>query len=205
MDFFKSTTVKEEARNTKREVSKTQRELDREKVKFEQEEKKLIAEIQKLAKNGGSGGSGQIKILAKQLVQVRNAKSKIMTMNSNLGAVKTKVTVAAATETMAQSLKSTTGAMKKANKAMDTAKLSKTMQQFAVESEKMGLNEEMMDMTLSALDDDVEEDADAITKQVLDEIGVNLSGELHAAPTNALGTKQAIGSTSAAEREALES
>ncbi len=202
---FKSTTVKEEARSTKREVNHAQRELERERVKFDQEEKKLVAEIQKAAKNGGPGGHGHIKVLAKQLVQVRQAKAKLIAMNSNLGAIKTKVTVAAATETMAQSLKSTTGAMKKANKAMDSAKLSKTLQQFAVESEKMNLNEEMMDASLSALDDDVEEDADAITKQVLEEIGVSLNGELAAAPTGSVGAKQAVGAAARAEQEALES
>lgn len=194
MNFLKKTTVKEEAKKAKREVGRSQRELEREKNKLEAEEKRLTKEIQRAAKKGGGGGgnNGQVKILAKQLVQVRNAKTKLLQMHGNLGAVKTNMTMMAANETMATNLKKTGEAMSRANKVMNPQKLTKTMVEFERNMEKMNINEEMMNDTLSMLDDEDEEEADAITRQVLDEIGVNLDSELASAPTSNVASRTSV-------------
>jgi len=61
------------------------------------------------------------------------------------------------------------------------------MAEFQVNMEKMDLNEELMDDALAALDgDDIDEEVDDITNQVLDEIGVNLNGILNEAPKSSL-------------------
>mmetsp|Transcript_4482 Transcript_4482/g.7887 ORF Transcript_4482/g.7887 Transcript_4482/m.7887 type:complete len:207 (-) Transcript_4482:48-668(-) len=191
MEFFKKTTVKEVARKTKREIGRGQRELDREKNKLVADERRLIAEIKKAASKGdGGGNNGQVRALAKQLVQVRNAKTKLTSMHGNLGAVKTKTTMMAASATVADTMKSTSKAMGRANKAMNVTKMQKQMMEFERNMESMNVTEEMMNDTLSALDEDGEEEVDAITKQVLDEIGVDLSSMLDAAPTGEIATEK---------------
>lgn len=193
--MFKKATVKETAKQSKKEIGRSQRDLQRQRVQLENDERRLVMEIKKAAKRGSDA---ETRILAKQLVQVRKSKEKLLAMNAQLGAVKTKTTMMAATETQATAIKNTTKAMKSANTAMNATKMQKNMMEFQRNLEKMDLNEEMMDDALAALDDeDVEEEADGITRQVLDEIGVSLDGELASAPTSAIGAKHSEAATNA--------
>eukprot|EP00920_Eleutheroschizon_duboscqi_P029243 GHVT01070716.1.p2 GENE.GHVT01070716.1~~GHVT01070716.1.p2 ORF type:complete len:125 (-),score=49.22 GHVT01070716.1:1066-1440(-) len=80
--------------------------------------------------------------------------------------------------------------MVKVNKQMDVPALQQIMRQFMTESERMGLTEEMMtdavDEAVGAADD--EEEQEAVIKQVLEEIGVDLSAQLSQAPLLGVGS-----------------
>ena len=98
--------------------------------------------------------------------------------------------------------------MKNAGKAMETVgkaaeieKLPQTLAQFMKENEKMDLMEEMMgDAADAAFDTDgVDEDADEVMNQVLDEIGIDLSAEL--AKANAPRKQRVAASAPAATAE----
>jgi len=125
--MFHRTSVKETARSAKKDIGKSQRELQREQLRLEGEERKLIAEIKKQAK---SSNDSHVKILARQLVDTRKAKEKLMEMNAHLGAVKTKTTMLAATETQVNALKSVNKAMVAAGKSMDVQKFRRIWQNF---------------------------------------------------------------------------
>lgn len=74
----------EAARRQQREITRAQRTVQRSSAELEREEKKLEAEIKKLAK------AGQIKscqMLAKQLVALRQQKTRTMAANYRIGAV----------------------------------------------------------------------------------------------------------------------
>lgn len=81
---------------------------------------------------------------------------------------------------MAKAMGSTTKTMTAMNKQMDPQKLAQTMKQFEMENSKMEMSEEMISDTL----DDVlnesgdEEEQDSIISQVLDEIGVEMTGKI---------------------------
>ena len=81
---------------------------------------------------------------------------------------------------MSQAMAETSKTMTNMNKLMNPAQVSKTMQEFDMANTKMGMTEEMMN---DALDDILtesgdEEEGDAIVNQVLDEIGIEISGKV---------------------------
>ena len=101
-------------------------------------------------------------------------------------------------------------AMEAVGKAADMEKLPQTLAQFVKENEKLDLMEEMMgDAAEAAFDTDgVDEDADAVMNQVLDEIGIDISAELANAnaprkPRVAANTPAAAEDTTAEEQELM--
>merc|ERR1712034_143872 len=91
---------------------------------------------------------------------------------------------------MAETMGTTAKTMGAMNKMMNPAQISKTMQEFDMANTKMGMTEEMMN---DALDDILtesgdEEEQDQIVNQVLDEIGIEISGQMSAAPKAGKGT-----------------
>lgn len=203
MDLFKKTTAKEEAKKVKKEVGRGQRDLTRERNKLEQEEKKCVADIKKLAQSGGH--QAEIRVMAKNLVRIRNAKTKMLNMNSQLSSVKTTATMMVARDTQSKAMKSAAKAMGRANKAANASKVAANMQKFAMEMEKSNINEEMIDDALAGLDDeDIEDDIDAVTAQVLDELGIQMDAALRVAPSGDLASagKQAAPASAASNPEA---
>jgi division protein CdvB (Snf7/Vps24/ESCRT-III family) len=82
------------------------------------------------------------------------------------------------------------------NKRMEAADVRGSLRAFAIESERMGLTEEMLDDSLAdAFADDDEEAEAEIVAGVLDEIGIDLRASLAAAPRGAVaaGTSVAAG------------
>merc|ERR1711887_78117 len=88
----------------------------------------------------------------------------------------------------------TTKVMSDMNKVMNPQAVAKTMQDFEIANTKMGMTEEIMNDTLDDIlnDSDDEEEENAIVNQVLDEIGIEVSGKLSEAPSahrGALGSE----------------
>lgn len=78
------TFVAEAARKQQREITRAQRTVQRSTVDLEKEEKKLETEIKKLAKQGQTKAC---QTLAKQLIQIRNQKTRATAANYRIGAV----------------------------------------------------------------------------------------------------------------------
>ncbi|KAF0686072.1 Aste57867_22037 [Aphanomyces stellatus] len=83
-------TAREQARDAKRDIGHSQRDLEREKMALERQEKQLIADIKRAAKEGNAAGT---KILAKQLIQLRQQKDKMVAMKSQLGGISMQTSV----------------------------------------------------------------------------------------------------------------
>ena len=118
--------------------------------------------------------------MAKDLVRTRNAAKKFMLMKANIQAVSLKITTLKSNHAMAQAMKGVTKAMATMNKKMNLPEIQKIMMEFEKQSEIMDMKEEMMDDAIdSALgDDDDEVEGDKIVTQVLEEIGIELTGAL---------------------------
>lgn len=163
-------------------LRKAQRDIDRTKRDLDKQEKQLEMEIKKAAKLG----QNQIcTTYAKQLVQLRKQKARLATAGSQIGAVSSQAKVMQANNTLASAVATSSRTMAAVNRQMNPAQIAKSMQDFEQENAKMDMKGEMMDDALaSALDhSDDEAEQDAVVTQVLDEIGIDISGKLSTAPS----------------------
>mmetsp|Transcript_36105 Transcript_36105/g.43119 ORF Transcript_36105/g.43119 Transcript_36105/m.43119 type:complete len:226 (-) Transcript_36105:171-848(-) len=191
-------------RQTKKDVRSSQRDIEREIRDLERQEKTIMAEIKQQAKRPGVKGMNDpsLKAMAKNLVQVRNQRDKLYQAKAQLGAVGMQVSSMASQVAAATAVGSVTTAMNKANNAVDSKEMAKIMNQFARENEVMQVREEMMDDALTdAFDaDELEEDADEITGQVLAELGIEMDQKLVGLSTP---SSLPAGANANAEEEAL--
>ncbi|KAF5324847.1 hypothetical protein D9611_004443 [Ephemerocybe angulata] len=182
--FGRTVTPAERLRQHQRSLTKAQRELDRERSKLEQSEKKLIADIKKSAK---AGQMNACKVMAKDLVRTRRYVQKFYQMRTQLQAVGLRIQTLRSNQQMAEAMRGATRAMASMNRGLNLPAIQKIMNDFEKESSMMDMKEEMMsDAVDDVMDDDLEEEeeeGDKILKEVLDEIGVNLSQQLTDAPT----------------------
>jgi len=179
--FGKKPTVKEQLRENDKALRKVTRDVERDRRELEREEKKLEMEIKKAAKMGNKQAAT---VLAKQLINVRKQKTRTYAATSRVQAAGSTAKAMGANVKMAETMGTTAKTMGAMNKMMNPAQISKTMQEFDMANTKLGMTEEMMN---DALDDILtesgdEEEGDAIVNQVLDEIGIEISGKLSEAP-----------------------
>jgi len=190
MNFFgKKPTIKEQMRDNDRMMRRTQRDIEKDRRDLEKQEKKLELDIKNLAKQGNKQGCV---ILAKQLVQVRKQKARTYTTSSKISSVGAQSKAMGSNVAIAGAMKSTTQAMGAINKQMNPQQVMKMMTEFEKESTKMDMSEEMINDSLDNILDESgdEEEQDAVVQQVLDEIGIEISGKLIAAPA---ARKEALG------------
>ena len=155
--------------------------MEREIRELDKQEKQVTMELKQRAKTVGGGTKDTaLNALAKQLVQVRKQREKLFAAKAHIGAVGMHATSMASQVAAASALGSVTEAMGVANKAMDVKATMKIMQEFSMENERLTVKQEMMDEALmDAFDnDEVEEEADLLTSQVLAELGVELDSKL---------------------------
>lgn len=184
--FKKKLTPKELAQAAKRETTKEvrsgQREMEREIRSLEREEKKLLLEIKQRAKQPGVKGMDDpaLKSMAKNLVQIRSQRNKMIAQKTHLSSVAMTATSMATQVTATAAIGSVSTAMSKANKAIDAKEMSKIMADFTRQNEVMEVRQEMMDDLLTDVFDGegVEEEADEVTGQVLAELGIELDAQM---------------------------
>lgn len=182
--FGRTVTPAERLRQHQRALNKAQRELDRERSKLEQSEKKLVADIKRSAK---AGQMNACKVMAKDLVRTRRYVQKFYQMRTQLQAVGLRIQTLRSNQQMADAMRGATRAMASMNRGLNLPAIQKIMNEFEKESSMMDMKEEMMsDAVDDVMEDDAEdeeEEGDKILREVLDEIGVNLSQQLTDAPT----------------------
>lgn len=174
--------ARELARQNDRTINRAQREMARERLRLEAEEKKIMSEIKAM---GRKGRMVEARMLAKNLVQVRNAKARTYQASIQAGAVGSQARMAQANATMMGVVDSTRQVMANANGLNDPQKHMRMMQDFEMETEKYKLNEEMTDEVLDSVlgGSEVEGETDDVLNAVLDEIGFEVSGRMGEAPS----------------------
>ncbi|KAK8273443.1 hypothetical protein V6Z12_D10G005300 [Gossypium hirsutum] len=184
--FKKKTSPKDALRTSKREMAVATRDsglkfvhssvgaevlcgiisVEREIASLQLEEKKLVAEIKKTAKTGNEAAT---RILARQLVRLRQQITNLQGSRAQIRGVATH------TQALYASTSISTG-MKGATKAM-------------VAMNKIEMMSEAIDETLDK--DEAEEETEELTNQVLDEIGVDIASQLSSAPKGRIASKNA--------------
>ncbi|VVC92180.1 unnamed protein product [Leptidea sinapis] len=174
--------IAEQQRQNDRELRKATREIDRDKVALEREEKKLEMEIKKMAKEGNNEGC---KVLAKQLVQLRKQKTRMLTANSKISSVQIQNKAMGANIAIAGAMGTTAKTMGSMNKIMNPQQIARDMEAFKHASAKMDMTDEMISDTLDDIMDESgdEQETEGIVSQVLDEIGIEISGKMANAPS----------------------
>ncbi|XP_055061172.1 charged multivesicular body protein 2b [Misgurnus anguillicaudatus] len=179
--LFKKKTVDDVIKEQNKELRGTQRQITRDRTALEKQEKQLEMEIKKMAKTGNRDAC---KVLAKQLVQVRKQKTRTYAVSSKVTSMSTQTKLMNSQMKMAGAMAKTTKTMQAVNKKMDPQKTMQTLQNFQKETAKMDMTEEMMNDTLDEIFEgsDDEEESQDIVNQVLDEIGIEISGKMARAP-----------------------
>ncbi|KAK1167722.1 charged multivesicular body protein 2b-like [Huso huso] len=180
--LFKKKTVDDVIKEQNRELRGTQRQIARDRAALEKQEKQMELEIKKMAK---SGNKGACIILAKQLVQLRKQKNRTYAVSSKVTSMSTQTKVMSSQMKMAGAMSTTAKTMQTVNKKMDPQKTLQTMQNFQKENMKMEMTEEMLNDTLDEIFNESgdEEESQDIVNQVLDEIGIEISGKMVNAPS----------------------
>ncbi|KAF9459575.1 Snf7-domain-containing protein [Collybia nuda] len=181
--FGRTVTPAERLRQHQRSLAKAQRELDRERAKLEQNERKLIMDIKKSAK---AGQMNACKVMAKDLVRTRRYVQKFYQMKTQLQAVGLRIQTLRSNQQMADAMRGATRAMASMNRGLNLPGIQRIMNDFEKESSMMDMKEDMMSEVVDDVmdqEEDEEEEGDKILKEVLDEIGVNLSQQLTDTPT----------------------
>ncbi|KZV29370.1 vacuolar protein sorting-associated protein 22-like [Dorcoceras hygrometricum] len=167
--------------------------IEREIASLQMEERKLVAEIKKTAKTGNEAAT---KILARQLVRLRQQITNLQGSRAQIRGVATHTQALYASTSISTGMKGATKAMTAMNKQMEPAKQTKMIKEFQKEAQQLDLTIEMMSEAIDeTLDkDEAEEETDELTNQVLDEIGVDIASQikqLSSAPKGRIASKKA--------------
>ena len=187
MNFFRPKPTPREAakaaqKETKSTVRSNQRQIDRDIREIDRQEKVLLQEIKARAKAPGVDPVTDkgLKSQAHQLVQLRKQKEKLYETKATLNSVGMQATAMATQFSAVMAVESVTTALSSANAATDVKKMGASMAEFQKQTETAKLKEEMMNDALAdAFDEsDVEEEANAVTNQVLAELGVEMDQDM---------------------------
>ena len=182
--FKKQVSPRDAARSIKKEtrrgIRSNQRDLDREVRELDREEQKIKTELKRRARTASSPNDPGLKALAKQLVQIRQNRDKLFATRSQVGAMGIHATTMGAQMSAASAMGTMTKTLQNANAQMDMKKTMQMLTMFQKENELINTKEELMDdMLADAFDtEEVEEEAQAVTNQVLAELGVELDSKM---------------------------
>jgi len=191
-------SMDEIVKNEKRNINKAQRDLDREAARLEQEEQKLKAEIYSLV---AKGQNDHAKLMAKQLVKNREQQRRLMMTKCNIGGVGTNMTLAVSQAKTGHVIGSANQAMMAMNQTVDAQQVMKNIQQYEMQSEKMGMTQEMMDDALDGgMNAELDVESEDILAQVLDDAALDRGNKANPVPHS----KIAPGQESAIADDALD-
>ncbi|GLV34562.1 Charged multivesicular body protein 2b [Carabus blaptoides fortunei] len=181
-NLFSKPDPKELQRENDRALRKVGRDLERERRELEREEKKLELEIKKLAKEGNKEGCA---ILAKQLINLRKQKTRTFAAGSKVQSIGAQNKAMAANVKLAGAMGTASKAMGATNRLLRPEKIAADARAFGEASMKMDMTDEMINDTLDDMlgESGDEEESDNIITQVLDEIGIEVSGKMREAPS----------------------
>ncbi|GJQ72088.1 hypothetical protein Trydic_g3185 [Trypoxylus dichotomus] len=180
-NFFGKPDPKEEQRKVDKQLRKAGRDIERDRRELERQEKLLELEIKRLAKDGNRDGC---RILAKQLVQLRKQKTRTFQANSKIQSIGLQNKAMQANVKLADAMGVAGKTMADMNNILKPEQVAATVNAFGQASMKMDMTEEMINDSLDDIlnESGDEEESDNIVTQVLDEIGIEISGKVSEAP-----------------------
>jgi division protein CdvB (Snf7/Vps24/ESCRT-III family) len=185
--WFHTPTVKEQVKDTKRTVDRGQRQVQRDIGELDREEARVTLQLKSAAK---AGRDAEVKILAKQVVQIRKQKERMTNMKAQMGTIKTNAAMMGATHTMTEAMAKTSKTTAAMNKQMNPAKMQSQIREMGLQMQTADLSSEMMDDAMDAMFDDDEGVSDEIVRETLEKIGVDTAAALGSAPSKPIKSSQ---------------
>jgi charged multivesicular body protein 2A len=176
-------TFQDHIRENKRMVNRTIRELERECMASERDVDKLKEEIRTMA---AKGQMGSVKSIAKGIARTNASITKSYKMRDNLMGLEIQLKTIKSSHDMAKVMAKTAKAMKRMNRKMNFASVQRMVNDYAMGTEQMDLKMELLEDIMDEGFEDEMEDEDEIVGKVLAELGIELTADLHAAPTTSL-------------------
>ena len=139
-----------------------------------------MVDIKKFAKEGQMN---VVKIMARDLVRCRTYISKFIELKSHLQGALLKLQTVKSHAAMAESMGSVAKAMVSANKSIKVQAIDKMLSDFIRENEKAEVTMEIMGDAMDDIAGTDEEEEDLVVNQVLDEIGIQVDGEVPEPPS----------------------
>lgn len=192
---------KEVMRENQRALKRNEREIEREAMQMKRQEQQILTDIKKAAKEGNMAVA---KTLAKQLVRVRQTATRTTVMKAQVKGVGASMSVAASQGKMVEAMGKAGAVMGQMNEQMDAKAMAKILNEFQQEGDKMEVKQELMDDALDGIfdDDGMEEEADEVTQQVLEELNLDMMGRMGEVAKGKLPAKQAVADAAQEDEDA---
>ncbi|WFD30664.1 battenin CLN3 protein [Malassezia sp. CBS 17886] len=204
--FGRTTTPAERLRQHLRSLQRARKDLERERSKLEGQEKSLVADIKR---NARQGQLAACKVMARDLVRTRQNIHKFYQMSTQLQAVALRMQTLRSTQQMAEAMRGASKALGSMNRSMNIMAMQRILQEFERESGAMDMKDEILNDTIEDSMGNAEDDAmgegigegeqsDAILREVLDEIGIDVSQK--AAESGRVAVGESVGAPAAAQQ-----
>lgn len=126
--------------------------------------------------------NGAVRVLAKQVVNIRASKERLQKSHAHLNSLKTTGSTMAANLAVSNAMTGAARVMAAVNQQTNMESMSAAMQEMEKQMQMSEMQEELLDDLLEDSDEEVE--ADDVMAQVFDEIGLDLNANLVSAPSN---------------------
>jgi len=157
-------------------LAKEQRSIERDMKKIERDEAKVKLELKKAA---AAGQKQACVTYAKTLVKSQKVRNRLMETKTRIGSVITTIKVNHAQVKVAGALQQSARIMQGMSQLMNMPAIAKTAKSMAMEMQKAGFIEEMVEDAMSATEDaDIDEKADEEVDKVLFEITAGQLGKM---------------------------
>ncbi|CAE7607099.1 chmp2a2, partial [Symbiodinium sp. KB8] len=167
----------EQIRENKRQINRAIREIDRERVALERQQGTLEVNLKKAARENQMA---TVNIMAKDYVRTKRNIQRFYQMRTQMQGVALKIQTMSSVEAMNTAMRGATTAMMRMNKSMNLPSMQRIAREFAMQSERMEMSQEMMsdavDDAMEGDEDDLEEDA--LVQQVLGELNIDTMSTL---------------------------
>lgn len=165
--------IKDELNKNKRAVSKAIREVDREIHKLELEESKLLKEVRNSIEKGYNESA---KIFSRDILKVRKQMEKLNLARSQLMGAELRLTSIKSQIQVNNALTDLNSVMGKVNESTELTKIQSILRNFAKESDKIDVKEDMINDSIDvAFGNEVTiEDEEELIKKIYDEIYISM-------------------------------
>ena len=173
---------KEMLKECQADIRKAIREIDRHQKDLIKKEQLRQGEIKALARKGQMP---TVRIMARDLIRMRNAIAKFYSTKAELESVSFNLATLQSTAAMADAMKTATRAMMRMNHVQSLPQLQAVLRRFAKEQDMLEMKQETMNDTMSDVldgNDGQEDEENEVVNRVLDELGIDMAGDLGDAP-----------------------
>lgn len=176
-----SMSLEEHVAQETRLLRRSERKIDRDIVRLEREKGTLMNKIKRHARNNDVS---MLKLLIKQYLFYKNSINKLQKIKNHLCLTSQKFQLMSSTTEIHNAMARLTNLMKRMNEKMGLENVNRIIMEFDMETTKSEtINESLDDL----MDEDIDEDEEKeIIDSIFDEIGLDISKTLQAAPDTSL-------------------